>query len=378
MKDFIAAYNGSMDKGCWLRLHSLTTYLAEAGHRVHLIVPDEFVLPSHENISRISMSRPKWKVFGLEKIVAAVQAAFLSARRARHARDPVLLAFDTHNGISFLGGRFVRASRALFIRGDVRFQGRYNEPYLFGLFIRALNRPIKRRADVVIYNNRAAQRRDTALIAHSDTQAYTIHNDSSVAPQCRIPRRKGPFTIGYCGQLSRRKNVEFLIKAFLELDDPTSRLIIQGNWHKYPWVKRYQDRARYPNIEFRRWRPDTSGFYDDIDLFVLPSLFDDFSNAALDAIAHGIPVLLSRTGGSPEMVEFHERLLFDIGQGESYLARRIGEVMQNYPTACHDMAALAAKYRFDWPRQVTRTLQLAIETTQRTPGEKKTAIVRRG
>lgn len=357
MKDYIAVYNGSMDKGCWLRLRNLAWHLAEEGHRVHLAVPEDFTLPVHSNITRLPLKRPRRQWLGLNKLVSGFHGAWQAMTLARRSEAPVWLAFDTHNGLCFLAGRWLQVPKVLFIRGKAKYQGKYNEPLLYGWLIRALNRSIKRRADAIIYNNSSASNSDAALHAKHAIQPYTLYNDSSLAPQCRFATGHGPFTVGYCGQLSKRKNVEFLIQAFIAMDDPQARLIIKGNWEKYAWAQHYRDVKRFPNIEFRSWGQDMRGFYNDIDLFVLPSLFDDFSNAALDAIAQGIPVLLSNTGGSPEMVDQDDRLLFDLAKGERHLAERLRYVRDHYPMACREVESLTGKYHFDWPGEVSKLLK---------------------
>ncbi|MDW5375851.1 glycosyltransferase family 4 protein [Halomonas sp. HP20-15] len=354
MDNVIAAYNGSMEKGCWLRLKALAHFIASQGHTIHLVVPAHFDVGARPGVVKVPVETRKSRLWGLAKIKTALTFALVTRRLTKQLANPAIVSFDTHNGLSFVATPN-RALKALFIRGETHYQAKYNEPFFYGLFIRAMDRLVKARADTVVYNNSPSMRREAELLGKYQPMVHKIPNDSKVAPQCRIARNPEPFTIGYCGQLSKRKNVEFLIRAFLELErhqQQACRLIIQGNWQAYSWVEDYLDAERYPNIHFRDWGPDTEAFYRDIDLFVLPSLFDDFSNAALDAIANGIPVLLSATGGSPEMVEGNPRLLFDLAEGEAALANRIGQVMGNYREMCREVGVLSANYSFDWAREV--------------------------
>jgi len=48
---------------------------------------------------------------------------------------------------------------------------------------------------------------------------------------------------------------------------------------------------------------DLPGVYRDADLFVLPSLAEGMSNALLEAMASGLPVIVTDTGGSAELVQ---------------------------------------------------------------------------
>ena len=51
-------------------------------------------------------------------------------------------------------------------------------------------------------------------------------------------------------------------------------------------------------------------FYRDADVFVLPSKNEGMSNAALEALASGLPLIVSGTGGMQEIVEDGKNGLF--------------------------------------------------------------------
>jgi glycosyltransferase involved in cell wall biosynthesis len=64
-----------------------------------------------------------------------------------------------------------------------------------------------------------------------------------------------------------------------------------------------------------------------MDIFVLPSLSESFSNALMEAMASGCAVIASRAGGNPELVIPGETgLLFEAGQSDELAAalQRLG------------------------------------------------------
>jgi sugar transferase (PEP-CTERM/EpsH1 system associated) len=65
-------------------------------------------------------------------------------------------------------------------------------------------------------------------------------------------------------------------------------------------------------------RSDIPQLMKTMDIFVLPSLAEGISNTVLEAMATGLPVVATRTGGNPELVSSEiSGLLFPVGDSES-------------------------------------------------------------
>jgi sugar transferase (PEP-CTERM/EpsH1 system associated) len=116
--------------------------------------------------------------------------------------------------------------------------------------------------------------------------------------------------IGTVGRMETVKNQLTLVQAFLHLLDQgvkarkRLRLVIIGDG---PLRIEAQKLLRDANADHLAWLP---GERDDIleimrflDLFVLPSLREGISNTILEAMASGLPVVATRVGGNPELVE---------------------------------------------------------------------------
>jgi UDP-glucose:(heptosyl)LPS alpha-1,3-glucosyltransferase len=75
----------------------------------------------------------------------------------------------------------------------------------------------------------------------------------------------------------------------------------KGNIKKYEFLARrmgIQDRVVFTGV-----REEIATYYQASDVFVMPSLFDTFGMAALEAMAAGLPVIITRNVGARDLVE---------------------------------------------------------------------------
>lgn len=138
-------------------------------------------------------------------------------------------------------------------------------------------------------------------------------------PHGRCQPDAASVTIGTACALRPEKDLATLLKAFASVCERNPqhnlRLLIIGSG---PMLQELQDLAASLLITERtRFQPTTTAVADwlrQIDIFVLPSLSEAFSNSLLEAMACGCTVVASRVGGNPEAVSHGETgLLFDAG-----------------------------------------------------------------
>ena len=112
--------------------------------------------------------------------------------------------------------------------------------------------------------------------------------------------RRDAFTIGFVGQVTQRKGISYLLAAFEAVRPLGARLLMVGRpvGSKRPWLRRGVEH----HAAVARWElPD---FYRQMDVFVLPSLIEGFPQTALEAMACGVPVIVSEnTFGSDVVVD---------------------------------------------------------------------------
>lgn len=111
------------------------------------------------------------------------------------------------------------------------------------------------------------------------------------------------FVIGYVGRLTRVKGVDLLAMAFRELQAivTEARLLIVGSGPEEDSIRSILTEALAKgsaHIEPDLGPDHLPPWYRAMDLFVLPSRYENFSNALLEAIACGRPFLVSDIGGN--------------------------------------------------------------------------------
>ena len=111
----------------------------------------------------------------------------------------------------------------------------------------------------------------------------------------------------FVGSGFERKGVPTLLRAFSRQSDRNARLVIVG---KDKSLGKMQNLARdlgiFESVHFAGPQKSMQGWYGLADVFVLPTLYDPFPNAALEALASGLPVITN--GGIAEGAQAEEVL----------------------------------------------------------------------
>jgi D-inositol-3-phosphate glycosyltransferase len=113
----------------------------------------------------------------------------------------------------------------------------------------------------------------------------------------------------YVGRLERLKGVDILLRTVQQLEHPAGvKLLIVGGGANSPELERLKRMSRDLGIESRvRFmgslpQGELPAYYNAADVCVLPSYYESFGLAALEAAACGKPVVASRVGGLPSVV----------------------------------------------------------------------------
>jgi phosphatidylinositol alpha 1,6-mannosyltransferase len=107
--------------------------------------------------------------------------------------------------------------------------------------------------------------------------------------------------LGFVGRFSVEKNVALLAQIQQELDQRQERFhfLVVGHGGEEAWLRERLPRAEFPGVLRGE---ELARAYANMDLFVFPSHTDTFGNVVLEALASGVPAIVTPDGGPRTIV----------------------------------------------------------------------------
>jgi D-inositol-3-phosphate glycosyltransferase len=139
--------------------------------------------------------------------------------------------------------------------------------------------------------------------------------------------------VGYVGRLTHLKGIDLLAAAFREISKSLAgvRLLIVGSGDEERNIQSdlaKELEAKMVHIEQDVSHEQLAEWYRAMDLLVMPSRYENFSNALLEGMACGIPFLAADIGGNRILAETGGGWLFESGSASSLVARLM-EILKN-------------------------------------------------
>jgi L-malate glycosyltransferase len=126
---------------------------------------------------------------------------------------------------------------------------------------------------------------------------------------CPQPRRpSSDVTIGSVGRLSPEKGLHYLLQAFAQIgaEQPRVRLLLAGDGPERQRLERLAARLRLADsVDFLGEIPheQVPQVLARLDIFAMPSTYEGFGVAAIEAAAMEVPVVASNVYGIPDVVD---------------------------------------------------------------------------
>ena len=180
--------------------------------------------------------------------------------------------------------------------------GEYSSPEFRARFAEQARRAAAR-SDAIIAVSRFTASQAEQLLGVEPSRIHVIpHGVRMPAPRAETPPRER--IVLFVGAIQRRKNVARLVRAF-ETMPSGWRLALAGATNGYEAaaeLRAVEDSPRRSEIDVRGYVPaaELAALYSRASIFAFPSLEEGFGIPVLEAMAHGVPVIASRSSALPE------------------------------------------------------------------------------
>jgi sugar transferase (PEP-CTERM/EpsH1 system associated) len=158
-----------------------------------------------------------------------------------------------------------------------------------------------------------------------DTKRFRPDKEAGLRFRQELGISEEEFCVGCVGRLNRIKDYPTLLRAAESLSvlHGAWRLLIAGGGEERSNLEELvrSTPALEGRVHFLGATSRITEFLNAIDVYALPSICEGISNSLLEAMASGLPAIVSDTGGNPEVVVDRESgLLFPVGD-----SRRLAE-----------------------------------------------------
>ncbi|MCI4669265.1 MAG: glycosyltransferase family 4 protein [Bacteroidia bacterium] len=295
----IALFNASIFWGGGEKWHYSTAIaLKDLGYNIHFIGNKEGVLhqklKDQTDISYHPVSLGKFDFLNPLKL-SAFQKLF-----SRISPDALIMNGSAEMKMGALAGSHASIPQLIYRRGlDAPIKTSLINQYL-----------LRQKLTGIIANSEATKLK---LLGHppivNPQKVQVIHNGLELAPFLEIQEKTldpDRIIVGTSGRLVPQKGTELLIELALLLNNENLpfEIRVAGTGPLESQLKKQVVRLGLQNkIHFLGFVEDMPSFYRDLDLFVLPSLWEGFGFVLAEAMASGKAVIAFNTSSNPELIQ---------------------------------------------------------------------------
>ncbi|MBI4685922.1 MAG: glycosyltransferase family 4 protein [Nitrospirae bacterium] len=153
----------------------------------------------------------------------------------------------------------------------------------------------------------------------------------------------------FVGSGFERKGLKTLLRSLSIVNSEENlRLLVIGKGN----IKKFMGIAGKYNttnaVSFLGPQKDIEKYYAAADIFILPTIYDPFSNATLEAMASGIPVITTRNNGASELItDGKEGFILEDPLDFAALAEKITRALRDYKTMGYKARLRAENYSIE-------------------------------
>lgn len=329
--------------GLAISTERLARLLAAAGHAVRVFAPTLNLPPSERRIlpsSGVDVTR-----FGARKRVDDTLADWFELVVEEHRRDPfdILHAYFLPQAgfVAAYAGKYLGTPSVVSIRGNDIERAAF-DPSKFSHVMYALQNAsaVTTNASTLARKARAFVEREIFLIPNGiDTELFKpMERNETLAEMLGLggkTKEERSAVIGFAGELREKKGLRALLSGYAQAakSRPASLLIV-GEVRDGE-DKKFFDEFKSANSQLPITvtgpvpHEDIPAYYALMDVLVHPSLRDGMPNAALEAMACGLPVIATPVGGILDALEDGENGVLVNVNDAAALAGKIVELLDD-------------------------------------------------
>ena len=193
---------------------------------------------------------------------------------------------------------------------DLFLQRRVPFKRLYGALMRACARYAFRHADALRVISSSTAQQAARYAPELPQVRFMTFSDTEVFRKARrrVPVKQAVDLV-YVGVLIPRKGLHHLLNAFAKLDHPRATLHLVGRFENMSYFEQLAEQVADLDLA---WRVRFAGAASQRELaeilgrsraMVLPSLSEGLGRVVIEAMLMGMPVIGSRVGGIPDMIE---------------------------------------------------------------------------
>jgi glycosyltransferase involved in cell wall biosynthesis len=172
----------------------------------------------------------------------------------------------------------------------------------------------------------ATSREVEELLGLDRGSVSTIHNGVPDRLAPLLPRIRPGLLVGAVGRLAQQKGFDTLIRALRDVDDAT--LVLVGDGGERTSLERLARQLGVADrIVWAGWNDDARAYLPSFDVFALPSRFEGFPLAVLEALLARTAVVASDVGSTAEAVQHEKTGLLVPPNDPAALARAIRRLL---------------------------------------------------
>jgi UDP-glucose:(heptosyl)LPS alpha-1,3-glucosyltransferase len=230
----------------------------------------------------------------------------------------------------------------------------------------------KQGAARVIANSEMVKREIVELYSYPPAKIDIVRNgvpleqfrfDPAFRDEARadLKLKRDEIALLFAGSGWERKGLRFAIEAFELARGAKLQMLVAGRGD----ARSYKPKRFFTHepVRFLGELRDLGPIYAAADIFILPSIYDPFSNACLEALASGLPVITTRDNGFSEVIEdgIHGSIV-DLASNVSALRDAIHFWSDETRRVAARSAVIERAQRFDIATNLAATVKILVQS----------------